>query len=108
MSQTACSVITETKVKVNENIKPPSKYSVIYFNDNVTSAIFVAQSLIDIFGFSVENAAMLTEKIDKEGSGLAANGLTKELATHLKDTVIIKARAENFPLKVEIKEESEN
>jgi ATP-dependent Clp protease adaptor protein ClpS len=103
MTDTACDVIT--KVKINTDLKLPSLYSVILFNDNVTSAEFVVRAIMEVFGHSYESAIEITSKIDSQGSGEVVGGLTKELATHLRDLVITKARVESFPLVAEIKEE---
>lgn len=106
MTETAVDVIT--KVTINTDLKLPTQYEVVYFNDNKTTSLFVAQSLIDVFGFTVLDAMNLTQKIDREGQGVAAAGLAKELASHLRDVVTMKAREENFPLVVEIREEGKN
>lgn len=103
MPETEVAVIT--KVKINTDIKPPARYSVVYFNDEKTNVMFVIQSLIDVFNYDIENAAVMTKKIDEEGSAAVVSSLPKELAGHLRDLVIVKARAENYPLVVEIKEE---
>ena len=103
MSETSCDVIT--KVKIDTTLKPPTLYSVIYFNDETTSVVFVVQSLIDVFGYSMEAAIEMAQKIDEQGSGNAASGLPKELANHLRDLVIVQARSENFPLVVTTKED---
>jgi len=98
-----CDVLT--KVKINTEIEMPKLYSVVYFNDNKTTSLFVAQSLVDVFDHSIDAALALTESIDKNGSGVAAQDLAKEIAQHLRDLVISKARAQEFPLVVEIKEQ---
>lgn len=102
---TKSDVAVITKVKINTNLKPPARYSVIYFNDEKTSAEFVTRSLMEVFGYSLEAAIALTKQVDEQGSGAAASGLTKELASHLRDLVKVKAEAEGFPLVVEITEE---
>jgi ATP-dependent Clp protease adapter protein ClpS len=103
MTETDVEVVT--KVKIDTDIKPPTRYSVVYLNDDKTSANFVAQSLIDVFGYSIDEALAKTKEIDEHGSGEVTSGLARELATHLRDVVIMRARTENFPLVVEIKEE---
>jgi ATP-dependent Clp protease adapter protein ClpS len=103
MAHANCEVVT--KVKINTDVKPPARFSVVYHNDNKTTATFVVQSLIDVFGLSYESALSLTSQIDKDGFGVAASGLAKQLASHLCDLVIMKARNEGFPLVVDIKEE---
>lgn len=93
------------RVKINTTIKPPAVYSVVYFNDEKTSADFVVRSLMDVFGMSLEDAMILTSLIDTIGSGAAASGLSKELASHLRDLVLAHAQVEGFPLVVEVRED---
>ena len=93
------------RVKVNTTLQPPELYSVVYFNDEKTTADFVVRSLMDVFGMSLEDAMTLTGLIDSIGSGAAASGLSKELASHLKDLVLVRAQAEGFPLVVEVRED---
>jgi|ERR1035441_6746850 ATP-dependent Clp protease adapter protein ClpS len=103
MTGAQCEIVT--KVKINTDLKPPARYSVVYFNDEKTSAAFVVQSLVEVFGYSVDAAIALTKQVDEKGSGVAASGLNKELASHLRDLVKSKAEAEGYPLVVEIKED---
>jgi ATP-dependent Clp protease adaptor protein ClpS len=105
MTDTACDVIT--KVKVNTDLKRPPHYSVVFYNDETTSAEFVVRVIMEVFGHSYEAAVAITSRVDSEGSGEVVSGLSKELATHLKNLVIAKARAESFPLVAEIKEDAE-
>lgn len=105
MADTACEVLT--KVKINTDLKRPSRYSVVLFNDEVTSAAFVVQTIMEVFGHSYEAAMEITSRIDTQGSGEVASGLSKELAMHLRDLVIVKARAVSFPLVAEIREDEE-
>lgn len=96
---------TSVRTKINTTIIPPSLYSVVYLNDEKTSAAFVADTLIRIFNFDIESATAMTETISDTGSGIAAEKLTKEIATHLKDLVLLEAQLQNYPLKVEIRPE---
>jgi ATP-dependent Clp protease adapter protein ClpS len=98
-------VDTVKKVKINVDVKTPKLYQVVYFNDEKTPAIFVAETLIQIFNYDVEKAVALTETISNSGSGIAVGGVSKELATHLKDLVMVAAQVAKYPLKVEVKQE---
>lgn len=97
------SVDTLKKVKINTTIKEPNLYSVVYLNDEKTTAVFVAETLVKIFNYEIDAAIQMTEQISKNGSGVAISGITKELATHLRDLVLVSAQTQNFPLKIEIK-----
>lgn len=98
-------VDTMKKVKINTTLKTPNLYSVVYFNDDKTTAIFVVETLVKIFNYDIEKAVEITETISKTGSGVAIGGVSKELATHLRDLVLVSAQTQNYPLKVDIKQE---
>jgi ATP-dependent Clp protease adaptor protein ClpS len=103
MSET--SIETTQKVAINIDTPLPNLYSIIYHNDDKTSSVFVVQSLLDYFGYSIEAAIEVTKSIDETGVGVVATGLTEELANHLRNLVVARARAEDFPLVVEVKAE---
>ena len=94
-----------TKVKINTDIKPPTSYSILYINDYKTSMDFVVISLVEVFGYGLDAAMNITRQVHEQGSGVVKSGVSKELATHLRNIVLARAHAENFPLVVEIKEE---
>lgn len=96
---------TITKTKIRTDLAPPTMYCVVYYDDDSTPMQFVADTLIAIFGFDSEAALALTETIQVLGSGVAASGLTKELATHLQDLVLLHSEENGFNLKVEVKEQ---
>jgi ATP-dependent Clp protease adaptor protein ClpS len=103
MPESSANVVTRTKI--NTKVIPPTLYSVVYLNDEKTSAVFVAETLIRIFNFDIESAAVLTEEISTTGSGVAAENLTKEIATHLTELVLRDAQLQNYPLRVEVRAE---
>jgi len=103
MTETCTSTVT--KVVVNQNIDLPKLYSVVMFNDDVTTTEFVIQTLIEVFGLGVEPALGLTKSINDYGFGVAASGITEELANHLANLVRQRAAAEQFPLVVEVRAE---
>jgi len=96
-------VNTLKKVKINIDVKEPTLYQVVYYNDEITPAVFVAETLIQIFNYEIEDAVALTTVINDSGSGIAVSGISKELATHLKDLVLVSAQVAKYPLKVEVK-----
>ena len=100
-----CLLETTTKVKINQDLELPKLFSVILFNDNVTTHEFVVITLVEVFGLSLEPALELTKSIHENGSGIAASGVTEELASHLCNIVRTRAALENFPLKVEVRAE---
>ena len=103
MTDTAYDV--KEKVKINMDVPLPKKYSVVYFNDDTTSSLFVAQSLIEFFNYSFDAAIEITNTIHESGSGVVAHGLSHEIAHHLRTLVVSRARNENYPLRVDVQPE---
>ena len=95
---------TPTKIKNKINIQEPSKYHVIYINDDVTTQEFVAETLISIFNYSSIEAEEMTMKIHHEGSAVVAT-LSYELAEQKGIEVTVLARNHGFPLAVKIEQE---
>lgn len=95
--------ITREKIKTQENLAPPSLYSVIYMNDEVTTVDFVIESLISVFNHSTESAAELTSKVHEEGSAVVAV-LPYELAEQKGVEVTMLARNNGFPLLVRLEQ----
>lgn len=93
--------VEKTKVKIKTNIKLPNKYCVIYYNDDKTPASFVENTLINIFNYDIEKATILTNKISNDGKACVIDGLTKEIANHLTNLVMVEAQLDGYPLKVE-------
>lgn len=97
--------ITDTKerIKPKLDLLPPSQYSVIYINDEVTSMEFVIMSLMEIFDHTEENANALMLKIHEEGSAVVAT-LPYELAEQKGVEATVLARNNGFPLLVRIEQ----
>ena len=96
---------TRTKIKINESVKEPPMFKVIYLNDNQTSMEFVIGSLIDHFDYSPSTAEKLTVDIHESGSAVVAV-LPYEIAEQKGMEVTLEARSEGFPLQVKIEAEN--
>lgn len=90
-----------TKIKINESIKEPSLFRVIYLNDNQTTMQFVVESLVEFFDYSTETAVKLTEDIHEQGQAVVAV-LPFEIAEQKGHEVLQSARIQNFPLQIKI------
>jgi len=55
---------TKTRIAVQEDLKEPSMFKIIYLNDNATSMEFVIESLVDIFDYSPVTAEKITIDIN--------------------------------------------
>lgn len=94
-----------TKIKINESIKEPSMFKVIYLNDNQTTMEFVIESLIEFFDYNTETAVKITEDIHVGGQATVAV-LPFEIAEQKGHEVLNSARSQNYPLQIEIRPDS--
>lgn len=93
------------KIKAKENVKEPSKYHVIYINDEVTTQEFVVETLVIIFRYNRLDAEEMTLKIHSDGSAIVAT-LPYEMAEQKGVEVTLLARNNGFPLVVKLEPES--
>lgn len=96
---------TRNKIKVNEAIKEPPMYKVIYLNDNATAMEFVVESLMQFFDYSQETAQTITVDIHESGSAVVAV-LPYELAEQKGIEVTVSARSQNYPLQIKLEPDS--
>lgn len=95
---------TIQKIAVKQNLKPPSKFKVLYMNDDKTPMDFVVVTLIDFFDHPLERAEALTLKIHEDGKAVVAV-LPYELAKQKGTEVTMLAASNGFPLTVKLEEE---
>ena len=97
----------DTKVKIQPklNIKEPSKFRVVYINDEVTTVDFVILSLVTIFDYDEDAAENVTKSIHEVGSAVVAV-LPYEIAEQKGVEVTLLAREHGFPLTVKIEPEA--
>ena len=93
-----------TKIKVNETLKEPPMFKIIYLNDSQTTMEFVIETLVDFFNYSTQTALKITEDIHSQGSAVVAV-LPYEVAEQKGIEVTVCARSNNFPLQVKLEPE---
>ena len=91
----------EAATKIKKEVKEPPLYRVIYINDNATSMEFVIESLIEFFGYTSETATDITVAIHEAGSAVVAV-LPYEIAEQKGVEVTLSARAQDYPLQVNL------
>jgi ATP-dependent Clp protease adaptor protein ClpS len=96
---------SQTRTRINEKIKEPPLYRVIYINDNQTHMDFVVASLMEFFNYSQELATQITLDIHQDGSACVAV-LPFEIAEQKGIEVTLSARQNNFPLQVKLEPET--
>lgn len=97
--------VTKTKIKVNNKVKPPKMYKVIYVNDEVTTVDFVKETLMLFFDYNSEDAEYITLDIHNNGSAVVAI-LPYELAEQKGIEVTTLARNNGFPLLIKLEQEA--
>jgi ATP-dependent Clp protease adaptor protein ClpS len=97
--------IEQPVIDSKEEIKVPSKYMVIFFNDNVTSFEFVMFVLISVFNKAEAEAYKLTLNIHEEGEAVVGRNYSLEVAKNKVNKVKALAKQFNFPLKAEYREQ---
>ena len=92
---------TRTKIKINESVKEPPMFKVVYLNDNTTSMEFVIESLMEYFDYTSETAEQITVDIHETGSACVAV-LPYEIAEQKGVEVTQLARNNGFPLQIKL------
>ena len=92
---------TRIKLTVDNKLKEPSLFKLIYVNDNETAMEFVIKTLMEIFHYKAETAESLTVDIHEKGSAVVAV-LPYEMAEQKGVEVTVMARGAGFPLQVKL------
>lgn len=95
---------TESMVEETTKVDFPSKYKVIFHNDDITPMGFVIEVLFGLFDLSRETAVKLMLEIHNSGSGVAGvyiKSIAESKITLVRE-VSIKA---NYPLVVTMEKE---
>ena len=99
MTQTSTDVVTI--VASDTDVRPPSMFDVVFFNDNKTYFEFVVLILMQFFGKNYDAAVSLADQIHQKGRQAVAT-YTYEIAAAKRDETVATARANGHPLRVEI------
>lgn len=92
---------TVVKSQTRTEVKEPSKFRVIYLNDEVTTMDFVIESLVVIFHLGRLQAEEITNKIHEDGSAVVAV-LPYEIAEQKGIEVSVLAKKHGFPLVIKL------
>ena len=83
--------------------KRPSMWNIVFYNDDYTSMEFVIFVLTRVFHRSTEDALALTFAVHTEGKGIAGS-YTFEVAEQKQCEVLLMAKIEKHPLRVEVEQ----
>jgi ATP-dependent Clp protease adaptor protein ClpS len=81
--------------------KRPSMWNIVFYNDDYTPMDFVEFVLKAIFHMSTLDALALTLAVHTKGKGIAGT-YTFEVAEQKQSEVLLMARVEEHPLRVEV------
>ena len=81
--------------------KRPSMWNIVLYNDDYTSMEFVVFVLTKVFHRSTEDALALTFSVHTQGKGIAGT-YTFEVAEQKQYEVLLMAKIEEHPLRVEV------
>ena len=83
--------------------KRPSMWNIVLYNDDYTSMEFVVFVLTKVFHRSTEDALALTLAVHTQGKGIAGT-YTFEVAEQKQYEVLLMAKIEEHPLRVEVEQ----
>ena len=84
--------------KSKNKVQPPSKYQVVYYNDDFTPMDLVTISLCHFFHHSIEKATAIMMAVHKKGKGIAGGPYSKEIADTKTLNVVQFFSQQGFPL----------
>jgi len=96
---------TISKTKVDNSIKEPPMFKIIYLNDNQTTMEFVIETLVEFFNYTNETALQITHDIHAAGSAVVAV-LPYEIAEQKGIEITVHARNNSYPLQIKLEPES--
>lgn len=95
----------KNRLEVNQAIKEPPMFKVIYINDNQTSMEFVVDTLIEYFDYTPDTAHDITMDIHESGAATVAV-LPYEIAEQKGIEITMAARQKSYPLQIKLEPES--
>ena len=98
-TETTEEILIDEKISLKKDL--PSKYNVIFLNDNQTPMDFVTELLISLFKHSKETAEKIMLTVHEEGKAVVGT-YTFEIAEQKTTEAIVIARKEGFPLGIQM------
>jgi len=89
---------TDLLSKQKEKIKRPSKYQIVFYNDDFTPMELVVIILMDVFRHNSDKAALIMMEVHQKDRAIAGGPYSKEIAETKANSCIDIARAMGYPL----------
>lgn len=87
-----------------EKLKEPSRYTVVFLNDDFTPMDFVVKVLMEVFGHTLDSAYAVMMEVHMNGKG-AAGIYSYEIAQQKQLDCLALAQAQMHPLRVILEQE---
>lgn len=93
----------EDKTTQDLDIKKPSRYQVILYNDEKTPMDFVIELLVNVFNHTHDSAEKVTLSVHNEGKGVAGVYFYEVAEQKVHESTLV-SRTAGYPLKLDIEE----
>ena len=90
---------TQTKTRTEVEVTFPSRYRIIFHNDDVTPMEFVVKLLVEVFNKGIDEAKEITLQVHHHGKAVAGI-YSYEIAEQKMTESVVIINYHNFPLKV--------
>lgn len=81
-----------------EKLKPPSKYKIVYHNDDFTPMNLVVISLVHLLNHDAKTAYQIMMAVHEKGKEIVKSGLSREIAETKTQRVVQFFRENGYPL----------
>jgi len=89
------------KIEINQTLKEPPLFKIIFLNDDVTTIEFVVYTLTDILEYTDAGATEKAQEIHEHGSAVVAE-YPYEIAEQKGTEIVLLARKNGFPLNLKL------
>ena len=90
------------KQSSKNRLQKPSKYQVVFINDDYTPMQFVVITLVSIFRKNIDTAWAITNNIHEKGKGIAGGPYSKEIAETKAAKTVQYAKSAGYPLLAQV------
>ena len=97
----------DSELLVREQVVKPSKYCVVFLDDNYTPFDFVISLLMSLFFHPLHKALQLTEQVHGSGRAVAGQGYSLEVAKAKARQVIEASQRQGHPFRAVVETQKE-
>ena len=97
----------DSDTALKERVVKPSKYCVVFLDDNYTPFDFVISLLMSLFFHPLHTALQLTEQVHGSGRAVAGRGYSLEIAEEKARQVIEASKKQGHPFQAIVEAQDE-